>query len=144
MTAGEAEQAGNKPVAHHRAGRVVRNPPAAPEWAARAAGCRILHAPIRFHSSFADSPNKQQGVLKGIAAGGLFVDEEWGAAFHESMTPKEGDELVVGKKGLDSFPNTNLSSLLEGVKTLVIAGFLTSCCVESTMRSAYGECLLCT
>ena len=110
--------------------------------AARAAGCRILHAPIRFHSSFADSPNKQQGVLKGIAAGGLFVDEEWGAAFHEAMTPKKGDELVVGKKGLDSFPNTNLSSLLEGVKTLVIAGFLTSCCVESTMRSAYGECLL--
>ena len=56
------------------------------------------------------------------------------------MVPQEGDELVVGKKGLDSFPNTNLSTLLRGVKTLVIAGFLTSCCVESTMRSAYGEC----
>ena len=49
-----------------------------------------------------------------------------------------GDKVVEGKKGLDAFPNTNLEALLAeaGAETLVLMGFLTNCCVESTMRTA--------
>ena len=59
------------------------------------------------------------------------------------MQPKldEGDLVVKGKRGLDSFPNSDLEELLvrNGIETVAIGGFLTSCCVESTMRTAYEK-----
>merc|ERR1712146_269349 len=61
--------------------------------------------------------------------------------FHESMMPAEGDVVVKGKKGLDAFPGTDLEAQLvaNGIETVVLAGFLTNCCVESTMRTAYEK-----
>merc|ERR1719191_719789 len=57
------------------------------------------------------------------------------------MTPQEGDLIVKGKKGLDAFPGSDLEQLLRtnGIETVVLAGFLTNCCVESTMRTAYEK-----
>merc|ERR1712228_1160960 len=54
------------------------------------------------------------------------------------MKPQSGDLVVKGKKGLDAFPGTDLERLLveNGIETLAIGGFLTNCCVESTMRTA--------
>ena len=39
------------------------------------------------------------------------------------------------------FPGTNLESLLKenGIETLALSGFLTNCCVESSMRTAYEK-----
>merc|ERR1711998_393087 len=53
----------------------------------------------------------------------------------------EGDLVVEGKKGLDAFPNTNLEALLmgKGIETVALCGFLTNCCVESTMRTAFEK-----
>ena len=55
------------------------------------------------------------------------------------MKPKAGDLVVKGKVGLCAFQSTNLDFLFcqGGIKSLVLAGFLTNYCVESTMRSAY-------
>ena len=55
------------------------------------------------------------------------------------MKPQEGDLTVKGKTGLCGFQSTNLDFILRqnGIKNVVIAGFLSNCCVESTMRSAY-------
>merc|ERR1712070_852759 len=55
--------------------------------------------------------------------------------------PAEGDIIVTGKKGLDAFPHSDLEELLikNGVETLALAGFLSNCCVESTMRTAYEK-----
>merc|ERR1719411_2557630 len=49
-----------------------------------------------------------------------------------------GDPIVIGKKGLDAFPNTTLEAELKaaGIETVALCGFLTNCCVESTMRTA--------
>ena len=46
-----------------------------------------------------------------------------------------------GKKGLDAFPGTNLEALLKenNIETLALCGFLTNCCVESSMRTAYEK-----
>merc|ERR1711898_36248 len=57
------------------------------------------------------------------------------------MTPKEGDVVVKGKKGLDAFPGTDLEQQLTAhkIETVVLGGFLTNCCVESTMRTAYEK-----
>ena len=55
------------------------------------------------------------------------------------MAPREGDIVLEGKRGLDAFASTNLDFILrsKGIKTVALGGFLTNCCVESTMRSAY-------
>ena len=88
-----------------------------------------------------DNPNKGLGILAGCAAEKLFTEGTWNADFHESMIPQAGDLVVEGKKGLDAFPGTNLESLLKenGIETLALSGFLTNCCVESSMRTAYEK-----
>ena len=42
---------------------------------------------------------------------------------------------------LDAFPGTDLEAKLKenGIETIVMGGFLTNCCVESTMRKAYEK-----
>ncbi|MCL1898451.1 MAG: cysteine hydrolase, partial [Micrococcales bacterium] len=57
----------------------------------------------------------------------------------DALAPKTGDIVLEGKRGLDAFASTNLDFILRsrGIQTVVLAGFLTNCCVESTMRSAY-------
>jgi nicotinamidase-related amidase len=47
--------------------------------------------------------------------------------------------VIEGKRGLDTFASTNLDFILrsKGIDTVILGGFLTNCCVESTMRSAY-------
>jgi nicotinamidase-related amidase len=106
--------------------------------AARKSGCKVMHTPIIFAKDMSDNPNKGLGILKGCADGGLFLEGSWNAEFCEQMAPKLGDIIVRGKKGLDAFPGTDLESLLveNGIETLAIGGFLTNCCVESTMRTA--------
>ena len=49
--------------------------------------------------------------------------------------------MVEGKRGLDAFATTNIDFILRsrGVETVVLGGFLTNCCVESTMRTAYEK-----
>jgi nicotinamidase-related amidase len=55
------------------------------------------------------------------------------------MKPEKGDLVVKGKSGLCGFQSTNLDFILRqnGIKNVVLGGFLTNCCVESTMRTAY-------
>merc|ERR1719473_1494132 len=113
---------------------------AASAKAVRAAGGAVVHVPIMFKADASDNPNKGLGILAGCAKDSLFTEGTWNAQFCEEMAPKEaeGDLVVTGKKGLDAFPNTDLDALLRsrGVETVVLCGFLTNCCVESTMRTA--------
>uniref|UniRef100_A0A7S3BIG7 Isochorismatase-like domain-containing protein n=1 Tax=Haptolina ericina TaxID=156174 RepID=A0A7S3BIG7_9EUKA len=108
---------------------------------ARAAGATVMHAPISFKVDASDNPNKALGILAGCAGDKLFTEGTWNADFCESMRPHDGDIIVQGKKGLDTFPGTDLESQLtsKGIETVALAGFLTNCCVESTMRSAYEK-----
>jgi nicotinamidase-related amidase len=49
--------------------------------------------------------------------------------------------VIEGKRRLDTFASTNLDFILrsKGIETVALGGFLTNCCVESTMRSAYEK-----
>jgi nicotinamidase-related amidase len=107
--------------------------------AARAAGVTIMHAPITFAPGYGELSRHPYGILKGVVDGNAFVKGTWGAAIVEDLTPAEGDILIEGKRGLDTFASTNLDFILRGrgISTVILAGFLTNCCVESTMRSAY-------
>ena len=107
--------------------------------AARAAGATIMHAPITFVSGYNEISAHPYGILKGVVDGNAFVKDSWGAAIIDVLAPQPGDIVVEGKRGLDTFASTNLDFMLrsKGITTIVLGGFLTNCCVESTMRSGY-------
>ncbi|MBN9325848.1 MAG: cysteine hydrolase, partial [Cellulomonas sp.] len=81
------------------------------------------------------------GILKGVVDSNAFVKDTWGAQIVDDVAPADGDIVIEGKRGLDAFGSTNLDFILrsKGISTVVLAGFLTNCCVESTMRSAYEK-----
>ena len=66
---------------------------------------------------------------------------EWGAEIVDALAPQQGDVVVEGKRGLDTFATTNLDFILRarGITTIALGGFLTNCCVESTMRTGYEK-----
>src|SRR5664280_1277431 len=107
--------------------------------AARRAGATVMHAPITFHAGYNEISSHPYGILKGVVDGNAFVKGTWGAAIVDELTPQEGDIVIEGKRGLDTFASTNLDFILRsrGITTIALGGFLTNCCVESTMRSAY-------
>ena len=106
---------------------------------ARETGCTIIHAPINFEKGHHEIATAPYGILAGVKEGGAFTNGEWGSEFAESMKPQDGDLIVKGKSGLCGFYSTNLDFLLRqaDIKNVVLGGFLTNCCVESSMRAAY-------
>merc|ERR1711920_251472 len=87
--------------------------------AVRSAGGKVLHVPISFAKDGSDNPNKGLGILAGCAKDELFTSGTWNAEICDAMTPEEGDLVVVGKKGLDAFPGTDLEAQLvaNGIET---------------------------
>jgi ureidoacrylate peracid hydrolase len=106
---------------------------------ARTAGVAILHAPISFAAGYGEITRHPYGILKGVVDGNAFVKGTWGAAIVDDLTPADGDIVIEGKRGLDTFASTNLDFILrsKGIDTIILGGFLTNCCVESTMRTGY-------
>ena len=109
--------------------------------AVREAGGVVLHVPISFAPGYAEITSHPYGILKGVVDSTSFVRGGWGAEICEALTPVASDIIIEGKRGLDAFGSTNLDFLLrsKGIETVALAGFLTNCCVESTMRSAYEK-----
>lgn len=106
---------------------------------ARKAGVTVLHVPIAFAEGYPEIAAQAYGILAGVKSAGAFKAGSWGARIAEAMQPLAGEIVVEGKRGLDCFASTNLDFILRqrGITHVGIAGFLTNCCVESTMRSAY-------
>lgn len=105
---------------------------------ARDAGATVIHAPIQFAEGYPELPAEPYGILKGVVDTNAFRAGTWGAEIVDGLR-EDGDVVAGGKVGLDAFASTNLDFILRsrGVKNVVLGGFLTNCCVESTMRSAY-------
>lgn len=106
---------------------------------ARELGVTIIHAPITFAEGYPELQERPYGILKGVVDSNSFRKGTWGAEFAEQMTPQEGDLIVEGKRGLCAFNSTNLDFILrgKGIQNVALGGFLTNCCVESSMRTAY-------
>eukprot|EP01038_Epipyxis_sp_PR26KG_P010422 gene10422-14000_t len=122
---------------------------------ARDKGCKIIHCPIKFSPDFKELSTTSYGILANVKNGQCFVDGTWGSEFDSQMTPQSSDLIVAGKVGLCGFESTNLNFILaqNKIQTVVLGGFLTNCCVESTMRAAYekgyqvitlADCTACT
>ena len=106
---------------------------------ARARGVTVMHAPITFAKGYNEISQHPYGILAGVVDNSAFVIGEWGAEFSDAIPISEEDIIVEGKRGLDTFASTNIDFMLrsKGIKNVILAGFLTNCCVESTMRTAY-------
>ena len=110
---------------------------------ARKAGATVIHAPITFAPGYGElgNPDNVYGILKGVIDSKAFVKGTWGAEICDEMAPQWDDIVVEGKRGLDTFATTNLDFILRSrdIETVILGGFLTNCCVESTMRTAYEK-----
>lgn len=108
---------------------------------AREMGATIIHAPITFAEGYPELGEHPYGILKGVVDTNSFRKGTWGADFVEEMQPQEGDLIVEGKRGLCAFSSTNLDFILRGrgIENVALGGFLTNCCVESSMRTAYEK-----
>ena len=95
--------------------------------------------PITFAEGYYEITGHPYGILKGVVDNNAFVKGTWGAEIVHAMAPQKGDIVVEGKRGLDAFASTNLDFILrsKGIQNVILGGFLTNCCVESTMRTAY-------
>jgi ureidoacrylate peracid hydrolase len=108
---------------------------------ARELGATIVHAPITFTEDYHELSPQPYGILKGVVDSKSFRKGTWGAEIVEDLKPENRDIVVEGKRGLDAFASTNLDFILRsrGITTIALGGFLTNCCVESTMRTAYEK-----
>jgi ureidoacrylate peracid hydrolase len=108
---------------------------------ARELGATIVYAPITFTGDYHELSPNPYGILKGVVDSKSFRQGTWGAAIVDALTPEPGDIVVEGKRGLCGFASTNLDFILRsrGISTIALGGFLTNCCVESTMRTGYEK-----
>lgn len=108
---------------------------------ARDLGATIIHAPITFTDDYHELTLHPYGILKGVVDSHAFRKDSWGAQIVAVLAPQPQDIIVEGKRGLGTFMSTNLDFILRsrGITTIALGGFLTSCCVESTMRTGYEK-----
>ena len=109
--------------------------------AARALGATIVFAPITFTDDYHELSPTPYGILKGVVDTKSFRQGTWGAAIVDVLKPHPEDIVIEGKRGLDGFASTNLDFILRsrGITDIALGGFLTNCCVESTMRTGYEK-----
>ena len=106
---------------------------------ARKLGATIVHAPIMFAEGYKELTSEPYGILKGVVDSKSFRKGTWGAEIVDDLKPAAEDIIIEGKRGLCGFASTNLDFILRsrGITNIALGGFLTNCCVESTMRSGY-------
>ena len=70
----------------------------------------------------------------------LCVEGSWGWNFVEGIEPKDG-EAVITKHRYDAFLDTDFDLVLRSkrIRTLVMTGVTTNCCVESTARHGFMQ-----
>ncbi|MBS0448748.1 MAG: cysteine hydrolase [Proteobacteria bacterium] len=106
---------------------------------ARSLGAKIVWVPITFAPDYRELSPEPYGILKGVYDGKTFQKGSWGAEIVDALKPGADDIVVEGKRGLCGFATTNLDFILRShrIRNVALSGFLTNCCVESTMRTAY-------
>jgi ureidoacrylate peracid hydrolase len=108
---------------------------------ARELGATIIYAPITFTEDYRELSPSPYGILKGVVDSQSFRQGSWGAQIVDALKPEPSDIVIEGKRGLCGFSTTNLDFILRsrGISTIALGGFLTNCCVESTMRTGYEK-----
>ena len=99
----------------------------------------IVSTPILFTSDYREIV-EPVGILKTIVEVGAFKrDTPGGKTIPEIVNFGERIIEVPGKRGLNAFVHTQLDTLLrqQEVQEIVLAGAVTSICIDSTARAAH-------
>ena len=99
----------------------------------------MIQTPIQFRDDYSEL-GKPVGILRAIKEVGAFKQSSPGGAIIEQFQSYgERIQTVPGKHGLNAFSNTELENTLRdrNVKNIVLAGAVTSICIDSTGRSAH-------
>ena len=99
----------------------------------------IISTPIVFTVDYGEL-SEPTGILEVIKDVGAFRHGEKGSETIPEVA-QYGDRIleVPGKRGLNAFSNTELDEILRdrGISDVVIAGVVTSICIDSTGRAAH-------
>jgi len=109
--------------------------------AAREMGVQVVFVPIAFSDDYHELAPVPYGILKGVVDSRSFRKGSWGAEIVDALAPRPSDIVIEGKRGLCGFATTNLDFILRsrGITDIALGGFLTNCCIESTMRTGYEK-----
>jgi nicotinamidase-related amidase len=107
--------------------------------AAISAGMTVISTPIILTSDYRGLA-ESVGILGTIKESGAFRSGTPGAETIPEIIAY-GDQIIYvnGKQGFNGFSNTELDRVLseKGIKRLLLAGMITSLCIDSTGRAAY-------
>ncbi|MDO4630280.1 MAG: cysteine hydrolase [Planctomycetia bacterium] len=105
---------------------------------AREKGCLVIHCPFVLNEEWTAS-HACSGILSGILENQIFAPNSWGHEIIDAMKPMEGEAVLENKHTLSAFSHTKLDAILRenGIKNLIISGFLTNVCAQGTAFSAY-------
>ena len=99
----------------------------------------VISTPIVFTPDYSELSNPT-GILEVIKDVGAFRHGDKGSETIPEIA-QYGDLIqeVPGKRGLNAFSNTELDEILQGrgISDVVIAGVVTSICIDSTGRAAH-------
>src|SRR5205823_3768683 len=89
--------------------------------------------PLRFRA-----PRESAEFAEGVGGTNCFVPGAWGSEIVDDLEVGERD-VVIDKPRYNAFHGTSLEDELHrgGIESIVVAGVLTNCCVESTSRDAF-------
>jgi len=104
-----------------------------------ASAIALIATPIQFTPGYSELV-APIGILKAIKDAGAFQAGTFGAETIAELR-QYGDRIanLPGNRGLNAFSNTALDHFLRdrGVEDVVLAGAVTSICIDSTGRAAY-------
>jgi nicotinamidase-related amidase len=103
--------------------------------AARQAGMPVIH--VRAEYGAADSSDVSLFASNGVSGTFCCRPGTTGSDFMPEVAPLPGEWIVV-KHRFSGFVDTRLDLLLRsnGIRTIIVGGVATQCCVESTVRDA--------
>ena len=103
----------------------------------RSSDVQILHVVMAYRKGHRELP-RDVPLADWFRNEVLLVEGTWGAEIHPLVSPLP-DEIVVTKRGVSAFANSELDGILRSlnVRELVLAGVATRFVVEGTARDAF-------
>jgi ureidoacrylate peracid hydrolase len=104
---------------------------------ARAAAVPVIYTRYVYRADYADGGLLVHTLMPHLKHEQALIAGSWDADIVDELRPEPAD-FIVDKNRPSSFYATGLEPILSGlgVKSLVVCGVTTNCCVESTVRDA--------
>lgn len=101
---------------------------------ARKKGFSIIHVTLQPDDQYLAFGQAKYGMRHAIVQKRTWLDFQ--GEIHPDFTPRENEHLITERVGASAFSGSNLDSFLRnnGIINLLLIGFATHVCVESTLR----------